>query len=734
MADERVEDAQRFINSYNDSRIPKVEVNGKTSWTVMRALTRILQLHLGISTLSDTFGPGTLSALQTNYPNIDSSNMVAGINRVIQSALYCKGYDGGNIDGVYNSTVQASVTQLKSNMGVASVYPGSGLPPKVFKSLLTMDAYVPVMGGTEQVRAVQQWMNATYVHRQNFYVIPCDGNFSRDVQKALMLAIQFQIGMSDSVANGVFGPGTQQGLKNNVLSVGSSGTWVRLFTAALLFNQRSGAVFTSSFTSSVATVVNAFQSFSKLPVTGKGDFQTWASLLVSYGDNTRKGTACDTSTQVTDPRLSSLKTAGYSIIGRYLCNVAGSSFNKMIQPGELARYAAGGVAVYPIYQTIGTNASYFSYAQGAAAAFSAIEWARFHGFKPGTRIYFAVDFDALDDEVTDHVLPYFRGVDGVMYEHAPAYQVGIYGARNVCSRVSAEGLASASFVLDMSSGYSGNLGYPLPTNWAFDQISTVTVGSGSGAIEIDNNIASGRDLGQTSFSPVPVTPGLDVDFDMTWKPTLLEDIRSYLATLGYGDTGSPGPEGLLRLVSTPEALDVILNWDPLVTRLARELKMRKSLMQAVLFQELRHFSRQDVATDEAVIDHHAGTGLSPLADASTGLGQIYAKTAIEARNHCISAGIIGGLVRDPFDESDLWAIWQRLHTEDTYNISTVPLVLIHAASMVGRARPGLSQSDADATATIARYNGTNDAAAAYGETVFGYYFIFEVYNSFVRNA
>ena len=52
----------------------------------------------------------------------------------------------------------------------------------------------------------------------------------------------------------------------------------------------------------------------------------------------------------------------------------------------------------------------------------------------------------------------------------------------------------------MSYGYSGNLGFRLPDNWAFDQISTVTLGSGIGAIEIDNNIASGRDLGAASVS------------------------------------------------------------------------------------------------------------------------------------------------------------------------------------------------------------------------------------------
>lgn len=73
--------------------------------------------------------------------------------------------------------------------------------------------------------------------------------------------------------------------------------------------------------------------------------------------------------------------------------------------------------------------------------------------------------------------------------------MGVYGPRNVCIQVSNQGLASTSFVSGMSTGFSGNLGYPLPSNWAFDQISTITVGSVDGKIEIDNNIKSDRDNG-----------------------------------------------------------------------------------------------------------------------------------------------------------------------------------------------------------------------------------------------
>ncbi|HDX9614125.1 TPA: DUF2974 domain-containing protein, partial [Bacillus toyonensis] len=55
--------------------------------------------------------------------------------------------------------------------------------------------------------------------------------------------------------------------------------------------------------------------------------------------------------------------------------------------------------------------------------------------------------------------------------------------------------ATYSFVSGMSPGYSGNLGFPLPTNWAFDQIKEYTIGSGNGSIGIDKNIKSGRDKG-----------------------------------------------------------------------------------------------------------------------------------------------------------------------------------------------------------------------------------------------
>lgn len=48
----------------------------------------------------------------------------------------------------------------------------------------------------------------------------------------------------------------------------------------------------------------------------------------------------------------------------------------------------------------------------------------------------------------------------------------------------------------MSTGFSGNLGFPLPQNWAFDQIANKVIGVGTpGELEIDHNARSGRDPG-----------------------------------------------------------------------------------------------------------------------------------------------------------------------------------------------------------------------------------------------
>ncbi|MFD5567254.1 glycoside hydrolase domain-containing protein [Streptomyces cadmiisoli] len=731
MADEMVLRAQRFVNTtYNNGAtlgISKLAENGQTGWPVMYALTRALQYEMGITSLSDSFGPLTLAKIGELYGKIDESTVPsANFCRIIQSALYCKGYDGGEIDGTYNDRVKAAVVQLNQNMGVSGTYPGSSLWPKVVKGLFNMDAYVTVSNGSDTIRSIQQWLNGRYILRKDFYIIPCDGHHSRDVAKSMLFAIQYELGMADGVANGVFGPGTQSGLRSHTVSNGSTGVWAQLFTAAMILNKRN--VPFGNFTSTVQSGVETFQAFSKLPVTGQGDFQTWASLLVSYGDQSRKGTACDGVTMITPARAQALKSAGYQYIGRYLFNPSTTDLpQKAIQPGELATIKEYGLRCFPIFQTWSRSADYFSHNQGTADAFRAIEWAEYHGFKPGTIIYFAVDYDAMDGEVTEYVIPHFRGIMRTIGENS-AYGVGVYGPRNVCQRVADAGYAAASFVSDMSSGFSGNLGYPLPTNWAFDQISTITVGSGSGSIEIDNNIASGRDTGQGDFNAGASLGGLDTDLNKSaYRGVMLQDVKTYLESIGVPETGGDGwtDEDWVSLggISTTEAFDAVVDSDWLFTALARQLRLRKALIQAPVLWELRKLNPGDFLSDAAV---KAGA----LDDCSTGWGQIFAWVTIAARNYCMQQGIINGT---PLTDADTRAVWDRLHDDQEYNVRSVAYLTVYNAHQIGAPRPSLTTSLAQTQALLARYNGTGEDAEKYGRELIGLYNVLENYNALSRS-
>ncbi|ANW22259.1 glycoside hydrolase domain-containing protein [Streptomyces clavuligerus] len=740
MADEMVRRAQAFINAAYDGKlgIGHLPENGETGWKTMFALTRALQYELGIATLSDTFGPTTLSTLQTKYPILNASTVPsANFARIIQSALYCKGYDGGEIDGRYNSRVIASILKLKQNMGVDFAYPGSDLVPKVFKGLLNMDAYTTVNGGSNTIRGVQQWLNGNYVHRRDFFIIPADGHHSRDVAKSMLFAVQYELGMADGTANGVFGPGTQAGLKNHPVASGDSNTWVRLFSAGMVLNQRPTA-FTGTFTSALASAVSDFQAFVKLPVNGRGDFSTWASLLVSHGDQSRKGAACDGVTRITPERAATLKAEGITYIGRYLTNpTGGKPYEKEIQEGELATIAANGLRCFPIYQTYGRDASDFSYIAGRTAGQAAINAALDHGFKPGTRIFFAVDFDALLEDIVNNVLPHFKGIQDAIADDGNRFQIGAYGPRNVCTRVAEAGHSTASFVSDMSSGFSGNFGYPLPADWAYDQIVTRTVGTGAGSIEIDVNIASGRDTGQGTFN-TPRTAKPDTRLDPSVTTAMMTDVGKYMESLGYPNSGGTRSYQHWKCFQT-----TVLDHDQVITELSNRHKMRKALIQTTAYWEMRHIDPADEAAWATVIAAFNTTG-KYIRDTSTGIAKQRAVTLIGAWNHGLTKGYVTGRpILDVGRDEDKYNIWKKAYDDQAFALTSV--AVIHMWDIDGKpggddnspaiGPPRLNFNDREIYEVLRRYQGPPvEPALGEAKKRMGLYYIMEKYNSISRNV
>jgi hypothetical protein len=204
----------------------------------------------------------------------------------------------------------------------------------------------------------------------------------------------------------------------------------------------------------------------------------------------------DCSTKLNAAKAQTLYDNGYRIVGRYLTNVPGG-LDKAITKVDAQAIFDAGLRFFPIYQAGGSSNTYFTQEQGIADAQAAIAAAIGLGIPGDTFIYFAVDYDATDYNITNNVIPYFGKVYEVMSKSA--YKTGIYGARNVCDRVASAGYSGSSFVSNLSTGFSGNLGFRMPGDWAFDQFANLeganALGTGDGRIEIDRNAVSGRDQG-----------------------------------------------------------------------------------------------------------------------------------------------------------------------------------------------------------------------------------------------
>ncbi|MEV0691931.1 peptidoglycan-binding domain-containing protein [Streptomyces sp. NPDC050388] len=311
MADEKVLAAQRWVNAtYNNvpgyARCPE---DGKTGWITMYSLTMGLQHELGISPVVANFGDGTLAKV-TELGTIGVGwRKNTNIVKIIRHGLFCKGYWGGDTAvAEFDTVAAAAVDKMKENMGLPQ--DGGVVQPKVLKAILNMAAYITVAGGTDKIRSIQQWLNKNYWTKKTFSIGPADGIYSRDVQQSLMKAIQLAVGIAEADATGNFGPGTQAGIRAHPVGPGSSGLFVQLFSAACVFNEpvpgygepNGRTHFTDSWDDDVEGWVRAFQAFSQLPVTGKGDYTTWAQLLVSMGDTERDANASDTAYTITPSR------------------------------------------------------------------------------------------------------------------------------------------------------------------------------------------------------------------------------------------------------------------------------------------------------------------------------------------------------------------------------------------------------------------------------------------------
>lgn len=346
---------------------------------------------------------------------------------------------------------------------------------------------------------MQQWLNANY--ESYIGIRPCDGIYQRDTNEALIYALQALENMSPSEANGNFGPKTISLIPT--VSEGASGDIVKLIQYGLYVNNfYQDGDFDGNFSAAVASEIEKFRKFMVLPAGSLGsddypstvDLRVIKGLLTSNGDTTRDSIAFDTATQLIDPAMiKRLYNSGFSIVGRYLTGTVGDPSkhnNKFLTDNEIEKLTDAGFSIVPIYEDGGSEESYFTEENGRKDAYYAANAARRLGFPTGTPIYFAADLDLQDGDIEGTVIAYLQAVRAALDDLG--YKTGLYGTRNMC-RHAAEGMGIDYFyVASMSYGWSGNLGFPMPKHWCFDQFIEYTTGSGVG---IDQVAASGRDNG-----------------------------------------------------------------------------------------------------------------------------------------------------------------------------------------------------------------------------------------------
>ena len=502
--------AQRWLNETYGGIANWVSLveDGLTGHGTMAGLIRALQheLHTGVD---GQFGAGTEAAFESYYVATGGYLQLAigvnsNMNDIVKAALWCKGYSGHSTysyNGLIDEVTLSGVAKLKLDAGIQAVVPQDRISAKLMKSLLSMDQFVLVesAGGKSQIREIQQYLNANFGDYVG--IIPCDGIYQRSMNEALIKRLQYIEGQRGSAVDGIFGSGTQS-LLPILNDSNHPAEAVRLFNFCLTCNGYNSSG--TAWTANVKANIRAFQDQYMLEVNGTGDVDTWMALLLSKGNPNREAKACDCATILDRAKANALFAAGYRYVGRYVSGTVGSGTSersKALTKDEMNDIFEAGLKLFAIYQEGGTYLERYTYDLGKQDATKAIAAAKSLYIPIREYIYFAVDFDVLDGYIAGYVKEYFRGINEIMKANDNIYLVGIYGSRNVCNRICSEfHLATSCFVGDMATGYSGNMGFQLPSCWAFDQFHEYNFNPGPSInFPIDKVAVSGRYSGFSSF-------------------------------------------------------------------------------------------------------------------------------------------------------------------------------------------------------------------------------------------
>ena len=363
--DEMVLEVQVWLNkTYN---VGVVE-DGNTGQATFKGLIKALQTELGIAA-DGTFGNGTLNACPNSIREGESNHNLVYI---LQGGFWCKGYNPGWFDGGFGPKTTRAVKEFQNDAGIAE---NGIVTPYILQGIMNTDGYkYKGEEGTNEYYKYQVQKNMNAIYGAQIGLTAPNGLWERKSHKNFIKCCQIE--WSATPVDGVWGNGTMN--KAPTLSKNTSGytNSKRLLQWGLAINGFYPGDFSGAFGNDTYQAVYDFQNFMCLGADGIAGKNTWAALLSARGNTSRKATAFDTSTRLTLATAVAMKEAGYVDVGRYLTNTPGGTLDKKLTQEELEIIKSVGLNIFPIYQTYGGQASYFTRSQGRKDAREAIKAAR----------------------------------------------------------------------------------------------------------------------------------------------------------------------------------------------------------------------------------------------------------------------------------------------------------------------------------------------------------------------
>jgi hypothetical protein len=161
----------------------------------------------------------------------------------------------------------------------------------------------------------------------------------------------------------------------------------------------------------------------------------------------------------TENKAAALAANGVGTVIRYY-NFSNSRTlpDKCLTLAEAQALAEAGLQIGTVFQQQQNKVEHFSKAKGIAAGTRAYRYAYDNIGQPSeSGVYFSVDFDASDSDLSSSIIPFFEGVKTAFEKEndgSTQYRVGAYGSGLVCSTLSKHGLTDLTW-LAMSRGFRG---------------------------------------------------------------------------------------------------------------------------------------------------------------------------------------------------------------------------------------------------------------------------------------